>query len=134
MTERVTDSIGQFRPQDNVTIQYQERGGGEVVWENRIIIPQWRKPFEKSPLMPPGVSLDTSNVKPGDPESHITIRAPHIGEGVTIVRLKESGTGASALPDDVTVIVDATALTRKYRNQSSMPTSKSRLVAQNTAG
>lgn len=114
MAER--DSHRQIRPEDGITLQYRARGGGEVVWENRIAdLPQWRRRFKNSPILPNVNMVDTSNVIPGNKNSHLTFDAPHIGETVE-VKLNDEGRGAEELPEDVTVIVDAAALTKKYRN------------------
>ncbi|MBA3723474.1 MAG: hypothetical protein H0W89_01090 [Candidatus Levybacteria bacterium] len=135
MTERKTDSIGQFRPKDSVTVQYKARGGGEVVWENRIAdIPQWRRTFYNSPLMPTGVGMDTSNVLPGEKESHIKVRARHLHGETVEVHLDNNGIGETELVEDVTILVDATALTSKYRkptvmNQPSAVRSKSGVIS-----
>lgn len=117
MAER--DSHRQIRPKDGITLQYRARGGGEVVWENRIVnLPQWHSRFANSPVVPNINMLDTSKVVPGDKNSHVTLDAPHLGEAVE-VKLDEEGKGVKELPEDVTVLVDATALTKKYRSHGS---------------
>lgn len=117
MTER--DSYRQIRPKDGITLQYRTRDDGKVVWETRIAnLPQWRNRFENSPILPNVHMVDTTNVVPGDKNSHITFDAPHIGEPVK-VKLNDEGRGAKELPEDVTVFVDAAAITKKYRNHGS---------------
>ncbi len=120
MTERRSDSIAQFSP-DGITVQYKSRDGQEVVWEDRVTdIPQWRRRFDRSPILPEGVMVDTTHVNPGDENSHIEVRAPQLGKETLQVTLDKQGTGVKELTPGVEVVVDAQALTRKFKGQATM--------------
>ncbi len=120
MTERRSDSVAQFSP-DGITVQYKSRDGQEVVWEDRIAnIPQWRKRFDNSPLLPQEVMVDTTNVIPGDKNSRIEVRAPQLGDETLKFTLDKHGRGARELTPGVEAVVDAQALTRKFRSQATI--------------
>jgi hypothetical protein len=64
--------------------------------------------------------VDTTHVNPGDENSHIEVRAPQLGKETLQVTLDKQGTGVKELTPGVEVVVDAQALTRKFKGQATM--------------
>ena len=121
MTERETDSIGQFRPQDSVLLRHTQAGadGKPVVTEERLArIPQWRQRFERSPLLPDGMVLDTSTITAGEKGSHVIVVAEELGDKAHRVALGEHGVGAIPLQEGVELVVDASTLVASVRRRA----------------
>ncbi len=121
MTEHETDSIGQFRPKDSILLRRTEQGedGEPVVTEEHLArIPQWRQRFERSPLLPEGMVLDTSTITAREKGSHVIVGAEELGDKAHIVALEENGVGAIPLQEGVELVVDASTLVASVRRRA----------------
>jgi hypothetical protein len=118
LQQRETDSIGQIRPHDGVFLQYRERGGGAVVAERRLAyVPQWRKQFpEGSPILAEGMMLDTTHVDPTREDSRVRVKTKHTA-GELELPLDPSAQASADLGDDVVLVVDVAALSKKVTNR-----------------
>jgi hypothetical protein len=122
MTERLqqrgTDSIVQIRPNDGVFLQFRERGGGEVIAERRLAyIPQWLNQFaEGSPILPEGMTLDTTQVDPAKEDSRVRVKTEHTAGELELL-LDPSAQAKADLGNDVVLVVDVAALSKKVTKQ-----------------